>query len=144
MQAWWEENSWKKTLKTLLFKDFWLVVGVYTVHSESIKTPSLFSVMLCCSLILQLFKFIVFLINLHSIPHNDKWKQYFRNVCTFIKKKKLKYHIYISIQTLCNNTCKGSEYLCISALKPQMPPISLTHCWDILFLHIAWSPPVVN
>ncbi len=49
-----------------------------------------------------------------------KWKQNFRNVCKFIKKKKLKYHIYISIQTLCNNTWNLA----------QVPPISLDHCWD--------------
>ncbi len=50
-----------------------------------------------------------------------KWKQNFRNVCTFIKNKKLKYHIYIINQTLCNNTWNLA----------QMPPISLDHCWDI-------------
>ncbi len=50
-----------------------------------------------------------------------KWKQNFRNVCKCIKKKKLKYHIYISIQSLCNNTCNIA----------QVPPISLDHCWDV-------------
>ncbi len=51
-----------------------------------------------------------------------KWKQNFRNVCKFIKKKKnLKYHIYISIQTLCKNTWNLA----------QVPPISLDHCWDV-------------
>ncbi len=50
-----------------------------------------------------------------------KWKQNFKNVCKFIKKKKLKYHIYISIQTLCNNTWN----------LDQVPPISLDHCWAV-------------
>ncbi len=51
-----------------------------------------------------------------------KWKQNFRNVCKFLKKKdNLKYHIYISIQTLCKNTWNLA----------QVPPISLDHCWDV-------------
>ncbi len=64
---------------------------IYTVHSESIQTPFTF------------FNFVMlqpdttnfFLINLYSVPHNDK--QDFKNVCKFIKKKKLKNYIYISI-----------------------------------------------
>ena len=40
------------------------------------------------------------LINLHTIPHNDKAKTSFKNICKCIKNEKLKYQIYISIQTL--------------------------------------------
>ncbi len=83
------------------------------MHSESIQNPSLFSILLCCSLILQLFTFGGgFLINLHSVPHMTKWKQKFRNVCKFIKKKKLKYHIYISIQTLWGFSTPWLESTC--------------------------------
>ncbi len=50
-----------------------------------------------------------------------KWKQNFRNVCKFIKKKKLKYHVYISIQTLCNKTWNFT----------LVPQIYLDHCWEV-------------
>ena len=45
-----------------------------TVHSESIYTPSLFPHLLCYSLILEWIQFSFFLINLHTISHNDKVK----------------------------------------------------------------------
>jgi len=38
--------------------------------------------------------------NVLSAPHLDRKKQECRNVCTFIKKEKLKYHMVIRIQTL--------------------------------------------
>jgi hypothetical protein len=41
-----------------------------------------------------------FSINLHTIPHNDKQKQVSRLFFKFFEKQKLKYHIYVSIQTL--------------------------------------------
>ena len=56
-----------------------------------------FHILLHYSLILQL---ILFLINLHTIPHNDKAKEVCRKFSKCIKNTKLKYHIYISIQTL--------------------------------------------
>lgn len=50
---------------------------------------------------LKSFKFISPLINLQSIPYNDKAKKKdFRIFCKFIKKEKLKYHTDVSIQTL--------------------------------------------
>ena len=52
-------------------------------------------------------------------------KQNFRNCCKFIEKVKLKYHIDISIQTLCYDTWNLA----------QVPSISLEYCW---------RPPVVN
>uniref|UniRef100_A0A4W5RRC5 Potassium channel tetramerization domain containing 4 n=1 Tax=Hucho hucho TaxID=62062 RepID=A0A4W5RRC5_9TELE len=48
-----------------------------TVHSESIQTPSFFHIVLRFSLIIKLLKLIVFLINLHIIPHNVKAKTVF-------------------------------------------------------------------
>ena len=47
---------------------------------------------------------ILFLINVHSAPHLDRKKQKCRNFCKVIKKEKLKYHMAISIQTLCCDT----------------------------------------
>jgi len=55
-----------------------------------------------CSHLLKSKKFILFLINVHSTPHLDRKKQKCRNVCTFIKKEKLKYHMVPSIQTPLN------------------------------------------
>ena len=48
---------------------------VDTVHSESIQTPWLFQTVLCYSL--KLITYIIFLSNLHTIPHNDKAKTCF-------------------------------------------------------------------
>ena len=76
------------------------------MHSESIQTPSLFKFFVSYILIIKLIKFFFSpsLINLHTIPHNDKVKTGLDIFCSFSqnkKIKKLKYHIYISIQTLC-------------------------------------------
>lgn len=49
--------------------------GKETVLSESIQTPFLFfHILLYCSLMLKSFTLISPLINLHSMPHNDKVK----------------------------------------------------------------------
>ena len=62
---------------------------------------------------------------LHFSPQSTlimtKRKQIFWNFWQFIKKEKLKYHIDISIQTLCHNTWNLA----------QVPPISLDHLWDV-------------
>jgi hypothetical protein len=48
---------------------------------ESIHPLDFFHILLGYSHIPKLIKKIFFLINLHTIPHNDKAKQVFRNVC---------------------------------------------------------------
>jgi hypothetical protein len=52
-----------------------------TQHSVSIQTPSLFHILLRNSLILKLIELNVFLINLHTIHHNDKAKAQALPVC---------------------------------------------------------------
>ena len=66
------------------------------------KTLYIFHSLFHCSHLLKSKKFILFLINVHSAPHLDRKKQKCRNFCKFIKKEKLKYHMVISIQTLCS------------------------------------------
>ena len=50
------------------------------------------------------FNNLTLLLNVHSAPHLDREKQKCRNFCKFIKKEKLKYHMVVSIQTLCCDT----------------------------------------
>ncbi len=45
-----------------------------------------------------------FLINVHTAPHIDRKTQNCWHFCRFIKKEKLKYHMVLSIQTLCCDT----------------------------------------
>ncbi len=47
---------------------------------------------------------IFFLINVHTAPHIARKTQNCWHFCRFIKKEKLKYHMVLSIQTLCCNT----------------------------------------
>ncbi len=42
-----------------------------------------------------------FLINAHTAPHIDRKTQNCWHFCRFIKKEKMKYHMVLSIQTLC-------------------------------------------
>ncbi len=91
----------------------------HTVHSESIQTPFTFFNFMLQAWYCNCLKKISLIYTPYLIM--TKWKQNFRNVCKFIKKKKMKYHIYISIQTLCNITWNLA----------QVPPISLDHCWDV-------------
>jgi len=82
---------------------------IYTVDTEGIQTPlkcSLFH----CSNLLKSKKLIIFLIIVHSAPHLDRKNQKCRHFCKFIKKEKLKYHMVISIQTLCS-VLRGSPLL---------------------------------
>jgi hypothetical protein len=98
------------------------VVGLITRVNESAYREEVSDLAVWCqsnNLSLNVSEKI--LINLHTIAHNDKVKTGFlRNVCKFIKNKKQKYLIYISIQTL-------------------FPLIILE-----MFLQLDWSPPVVN
>ncbi len=78
----------------------YIYIYTHTVGTESIQTPLHFS-LLYCSHLLKSFKLIFFLINVHTAPHIDRKTQ---NFCRFIKKEKLKYHMVLSIQTLCCDT----------------------------------------
>ncbi len=59
--------------------------------------------LLYCSHLLKSFKFIFFL-SVHTAPHIDRKTQNCWHFCKFIKKEKLKYHMVLSIQTLCCDT----------------------------------------
>ena len=105
--------------------------NIHTVHSENIQTPSLF---LHFGL-LQLYSkmdYILFFPDLSTYPIMTKRKNVFRIFGTFITNKKLKYHIYISIQTLCSAT--QIELRCILFILTILE----------MFLQLDWSPPVVN
>ena len=56
----------------------WICMVIATLSPTSAfrqySDPFLFHILLCCSLMLQLFTIISPLTNLHSIPHNDKEK----------------------------------------------------------------------
>ncbi len=65
------------------------------------RPPSIFHSLLYCSHLLKSFKFIFFLINVHTAPHIDRKTQNCWHFCRFIKTEKLKYHMVLSIQTLC-------------------------------------------
>ena len=68
----------------------------------NISDPFTFFTLFHCSHLLKSKKLILFLINIHSAPQLDRKKTESRNVCKFIKIEKLKYHMVISIQTLCS------------------------------------------
>ncbi len=68
------------------------------------RPPYIFHSLLYCSHLLKSFKFIFFLINVHTAPHTDRKTQNCWHFCRFIKKEKLKYHMVLSIQTLCCDT----------------------------------------
>ncbi len=81
------------------------IIYIYTVGTESIQTPLHFSLFV----ILQPFAKIhlssfFFLINVHTAPHINRKTQNCWHFCRFIKKEKLKYHMVLSIQTLCCDT----------------------------------------
>ncbi len=78
------------------------VLNLYIyMGTESIQTPLNFSLFV----ILQPFaKIINVLINVHTAPHIDRRTQNCWHFCRFIKKEKLKYHMVLSIQTLCCDT----------------------------------------
>jgi hypothetical protein len=48
----------------------------YSEYSESIQTPDLLHILLPYSLILKWNKYNCFLINVKTIPHNDKVKRF--------------------------------------------------------------------
>ena len=62
----------------------------YTVHLESIQTLSLFSHFVILQPYAKIVSIFFSLINLQSIPHNDKMKTRFRYFCKCIKNEKLK------------------------------------------------------
>ena len=67
----------------------------------------------------KIFEIIfVSLINLYSIPQNEKAKSEFLTFLQIIKKEKLKYHVDISIKTIYHHTWNLA----------QVPPICLDHC----------------
>ncbi len=68
------------------------------------RPPYIFHSLLYCSHLLKSFKFIFSPINVHTAPHIDRKTQNCWHFYRFIKKEKLKYHMVLSIQTLCCDT----------------------------------------
>ncbi len=109
------------------------------------RPPSLFSILLCCSLILQLFKLIVFFSLIYT-PHliMTKWKQNFRNVYKFIKKKKteishlhkysdpLQQHLKFSSGAWLESTCGKINWVDMIWKGTHLSIKGLTalYCWD--------------
>jgi len=100
--------------------DIWMSVLNLTTKKENIfiyrasgkysQRFIFFHILLCYSLIPKWIKFIIFLNILHTKTHNDKVKTVF---CKFIKIKKRKHNMYISIHSLCSILCWstfGSNY----------------------------------
>ncbi len=91
------------------------------------RPPSLFSILLCCSLILNLFKFIFFSLIYTPYLIMTKWKLNCRNVCKFIKKKKkLKFYSVLSWSTFGSNYSLKSFWvwcnkLCTPGLGDFLP-----------------------
>ncbi len=83
---------------TLCIKD------IYTVGTESIQTPLNFSLFVILQPFAKIICSFFFLINVHTAPHIDRKTQNCWHFCRFIKKEKLKYHMVLSIQTLCCDT----------------------------------------
>jgi len=81
--------------------DLWGVQSKIQRVRKVFRPLYIFHSLFHCSHLLKSKKFILFLINVHSAPHLDRKN---RNVNNFIKKEKLKYHMVISIQTLCCDT----------------------------------------
>ncbi len=100
----------------LLFKDIYTYIYIYThiythiyIHTYihiythahiyiytysgygKYSDPLKFFTLLYCSHLLKSFKFIFFLINVHTAPHIDRKTQNCWHFCRFIKKEKLKY-----------------------------------------------------
>ncbi len=77
--------------KLSAFRPFHSVISCVRNYMQGRMTYSAFrhpSLLLCCSLMLQMFKFIFFLINLHSVPHNDKVKTILEMSVNLLKRKK--------------------------------------------------------
>ena len=88
------------------------IMRMYTVHSDSILTPSLFHILLCCSLLLKWFKWMCPSSIYTQCPIMTKRKQNFRNV---FKRKNVNISLDISIQTLCYDS------------------------WNFAQVHFSWS-----
>ncbi len=78
------------------------------------RPPYIFHYLLYCSHLLKSFKFICFLINVHTAAHIDRKTQNCWHFCRFIKKEKLKYHMVLYVLYHCMSVLS-----CMSALSQQ-------------------------
>ncbi len=85
-----------------VFEDIYIYIYIYI--QKVFRPPYIFYSLLYCSHLLKSFKFIFFLINVHTAPHIYRKTQNCWHFCRFIKKEKLKYHMVLSNQTLCCDT----------------------------------------
>ncbi len=98
-------NEEKKLHLSILILTSEAVLSFYIQWVRKVfRPPYIFHSLLYCSHLLKSFKFIFFLINVHTAPHIDRKTQNCWHFCRFIKKEKLKYHMVLSIQTLCCDT----------------------------------------
>ncbi len=95
---WWYSNYMTSTC-------IYIYIYIYIQWVRKVfRPPYIFHSLLYCSHLLKSFKFIFFLINVHTAPHIDRKTQNCWRFCRFIKKEKLKYHMVLSIQNLCCDT----------------------------------------
>ena len=95
-------HSWLLTVLALQKRPQPASQIIYIAFRKYSDPFTFFHVLLCCSLVLKLFEFIFFLSLIYTqYTMFTKQKHNFRHFC---KKEKLKYHIDISIQTLCYDT----------------------------------------
>ncbi len=99
------------------------------------RPPYIFHSLLYCSHLLKSFKFIFFLINVHTAPHIDRKTQNCWHFCRFIKKEKLKYHMVLSIvNNLEHDLYLKYLYFILSIKEKSLILTHTMYCW--LFLQI--------
>ncbi len=81
----------------------YIYIYIYSGYGKY-SDPLKFFTLLYCSHLLKSFSSFFFLINVHTAPHIDRKPRNCWHFCRFIKKEKLKYHMVLSIQTLCCDT----------------------------------------
>ncbi len=99
----------------------------------------MFHYLLYCSHLLKSFKFIFFLINVHTAPHIDRKTQNCWHFCRFIKKEKLKYHMVLSIQTLCCDTHIFNSVKCCPFLLIILEMVLHLHLSPAVFDYTDWT-----
>ncbi len=101
----------------------------YGKYSDPLKFFTLCYIAAICENHLSSF---FFLINVHTAPHIDRKTQNCWHFCRFIKKEKLKYHMVLSIQTLCCDTHifnSGAVHFFWSSLRWFYTFIWVQLCW---------------
>ncbi len=96
----------------------YIIHTIYSGYGKYSDPLKFFTLCYIGSHLLKSFKFIFFLINVHTAPHIDRKTQNCWHFCRFIKKEKLKYHMVLSIQTLAVTLIYLTRVLSISSDHP--------------------------